>query len=73
MNTQTENLNTKIHQLKREVKYWQTMAARYQQQIENQTEMSDKLQLCMNDIAYLKQMLFEKVAKTWFRNTSKPQ
>lgn len=64
MNTQTENLNTKIHQLKREVKYWQTKAMHYQQQIENQTAMSDKLELCMNDISYLKQMLFEKVAKT---------
>ena len=64
MNTQTENPTTTIHRLKREVKYWQTKAMHYQQKIENQAEMSDKLEICMADIAYLKQMLFEKVAKT---------
>ena len=64
MTTQIENPTTTIYRLKREVKYWQTKAMHYQQKIENQTEMSDKLEICMNDIAYLKQMLFEKVAKT---------
>lgn len=63
MNTQTENLNTKIHQLKREVKYWQTMANRYQQQIESNAALADKLTICMADIDYLKQMLLDKATR----------
>lgn len=63
MNTQTENLNVTIHKLKREVKYWQTMAARYQQQIEAQTAMAEKLEICMADVEHLKKMLAEKVAQ----------
>lgn len=63
MNITTENPSVTIHKLKREVKYWQTMAARYQQQLERQAAMADKLEICMADIDYLKQMLFEKVSK----------
>ena len=61
MNIKEEN---QILRLKREVKYWQTIAARYQQQIEKQSAMSDKLETCLADVQYLKQMLAEKVKNT---------
>lgn len=49
--------------LKREVKYWQKVAARYQSQIENQSTMAAKLEICMADVDYLKQMLGEKMKR----------
>ena len=61
MNIKEEN---QILRLKREVKYWKTIASRYQQQIEKQSVMSDKLETCLADVQYLKQMLAEKVKNT---------
>lgn len=59
MNTEIE----KIYNLKKEVKYWRTMAARYKSQIEKNNALAENLKITMADVAYLKQMLSEKTAK----------
>lgn len=55
-----ENQTATIYRLKKEVKYWQTMAARYSRK----NEEVDELKLCIEamhrDIDYLKTMLGEK-------------
>ena len=63
MNTNTDNPSVTITKLKRELKYWRTLAVRYQVQIEAQSAMSEKLEICMNDVEHLKKMLSEKVAQ----------
>lgn len=58
MNTNTENQT--IYRLKKEVSYWQTMAKRYAEKIEDVRDLKENLNTCQKDIEFLKAMLADK-------------